>query len=233
MSKKDFSKKDAYYFSHDANAQDDPKCMVLIDQLGMEGYGIFWALVEKLRAEKQYKLPLITLDSFSRRWGTSKEKVNAVVKNFGLFIIENEDFFYSERLKLSMELKSQNAKLSVNARWNKQKQIQNDTNVIRDDTNVLQLNTSVIRNDTIKVKESKEKKILFSDCNLFDKIIFKSEFPEWANDKLIYYYEAALAYSNEGNRYVNWKSTINNWSRKDDLSGKLKFNSNNNKTIIY
>ena len=32
-------KKDAYYFSHDSNAQDDPKCMLLIDQLGMEGYG--------------------------------------------------------------------------------------------------------------------------------------------------------------------------------------------------
>ena len=35
------AKKDAYYFSHDANAQDDPKCMLLIDQMGLEGYGIF------------------------------------------------------------------------------------------------------------------------------------------------------------------------------------------------
>jgi hypothetical protein len=43
--------KDAYYFSHDSNSQDDPKCMMLIDQLGMEGYGIFWALIEKLRNE--------------------------------------------------------------------------------------------------------------------------------------------------------------------------------------
>ena len=228
MSRKDFNKKDAYYFSHDANAQDDPKCMVLIDQLGMEGYGIFWALVEKLRSEKEYKLPLITLDSFSRRWGTSREKVNAVVKNFGLFVVENDDFFYSERLKFSMEIKSEKAKLSVNARWNKQKQIQNDTSVIRS-------NTSVIRNDTIKVKESKvkESKILFIDSNLFDKNIFKSEFQSWGKDKLIYYYEAALAYSNEGNKYVNWKSTINNWARKDEAAGKLKFNSNNTKTIIY
>ena len=34
------------YFPHDSNAKDDPKCMVLIDQLGMEGYGIYWVLIE-------------------------------------------------------------------------------------------------------------------------------------------------------------------------------------------
>ena len=60
-------KKDAYYFSHDANAQDDPKCMVLIDQLGMEGYGIFWALIEKLRNESNYKLPLAIVGSLATR----------------------------------------------------------------------------------------------------------------------------------------------------------------------
>jgi hypothetical protein len=218
MTKKDFSKKDAYYFSHDANAQDDPKCMVLIDQLGMEGYGIFWALVEKLRAEKEYKLPLMTLESFARRWGTSKEKVNTVVKNFGLFTIENDEFFYSQRLKFSMELKSEKATISINARWAKDKGL-------KIDTTVLPTNTNVIRNDTIKVKESKEKesKILFNDSNLFDKYIFKSEFPEWNKEKLNYYYEAAVAYSNEGNKYLNWKSAISNWARRDDVTGKIKF----------
>ena len=38
--------KDAYYFTHDSNAKDDPKCALLIDQLGMEGYGIYWMLIE-------------------------------------------------------------------------------------------------------------------------------------------------------------------------------------------
>lgn len=229
MSKKDFIKKDAYYFSHDANAQDDPKCMVLIDQLGMEGYGIFWALIEKLRAEKEYKLPLMTLESFARRWGTSKEKVNAVVKNYSLFVIENDEFFYSNRLTHSMNLKSEKAKTSINARWDKHKSIQTNTNV-------LQPNTTVIRNDTIKVKESKEKKVLFNNSNLFDKNIFKSEFSEWNNTKLAYYYNAALAYSNEGNKYVNWKSAINSWAKRDELQGKLKFEQGidtKNKTIIY
>jgi hypothetical protein len=78
-----------------------------------------------------------------------------------------------------------------------------------------------------KVKDIKNKviKILFSESNLFDKNIFKSEFAEWNNLKLAYYYEAALAYSNEGNKYVNWKSAINNWAKRDELQGKLKFES--------
>lgn len=139
-------KKDAYYFSHDGNAQDDPKCMVLIDQMGMEGYGIFWALIEKLRAEKGYMLPLTTLPAFAKRWGTSKEKVETVVKSYNLFKIK-QNYFFSLRLKKSMEEKTERAKLSVSKRWN--------------NTNVLQLNndrnTVGIRKDTIKVKESKGK----------------------------------------------------------------------------
>lgn len=232
------AKKDAYYFSHDANAQDDPKCMILIDQLGMEGYGIFWALVEKLRSEKDYKLPLLTVEPFAKRWGTSKEKINAVIKNYNLFIIENDTFFYSERLKNSMELRTIKASENANKRWNKELQKNNDATALPPHTDS---NASAMQNDAIKGKESKvkEKKILFTNCSLFDKHIFKSEFPEWNNTKLAYYYDAALAYSNEGNKYVNWKSAITNWAKRDELQGKLKFETSNNSTnpknlpIIY
>lgn len=154
-------KKDAYYFSHDANSQDDPKCMLLIDQLGMEGYGIFWALIERLRQEKEYKLPFAIIPSLARRWATSKEKVEVVIKNFELFVIL-DDCFFSERLKKSMELKSLKALESINKRWK-------NTNEIRTNTNVLPSNTNVIRNDTIKVKESKVKESKVKDKLIIDK----------------------------------------------------------------
>lgn len=56
--------KDAYYFTHDSNAKDDPKCALLIDQLGMEGYGIYWMLIEVLRDQPDYKYPLALLPLF-------------------------------------------------------------------------------------------------------------------------------------------------------------------------
>lgn len=95
-------KKDAYYFSHDSNSKDDPKCVLLIEQLGLEGYGIFWVLIETLREQPNYKYPIILLPAIARRFNTSTEKVKAVVLNYQLFKIENDEFFYSESLNERM-----------------------------------------------------------------------------------------------------------------------------------
>jgi hypothetical protein len=40
--------KEAYYFSHDANARQDEKVLMLRAEHGWEGYGIYWALVEMM-----------------------------------------------------------------------------------------------------------------------------------------------------------------------------------------
>jgi hypothetical protein len=156
-------KKEAYYFSHDANAQDDPKCMVLIDQLGMEGYGIFWALIEKLRAEKDYKLPLETLPAFAKRWGTSKEKVETVVKNYNLFKIK-QNYFFSYRLKISMDLKTERATNAASIRWSNANAMQTHSKRI----------ANGMQNDAIKEKKRKEKesKTDFSPNGEFEGMVF-------------------------------------------------------------
>lgn len=91
-------KKDTYYFSHDATAKDDPKCMLLIDQLGLEGYGIFWILVETLRAQPDYKCPMNVVSALAKRYSSSQEKITTVIKSFGLFKIEQDEIFFSESL---------------------------------------------------------------------------------------------------------------------------------------
>lgn len=139
-------RKDAFYFSHDANAQDDHKCMKLIDQLGMEGYGIFWALVERLRNENEYKLPVSVCSIYAKRWGTSKEKVDAVVNNYGLFKIE-DDYFFSERLIRSMDYKSEKGKKAAAVRWKNASAMQVHTIS----------NASAMQNDAMKGEESKRK----------------------------------------------------------------------------
>jgi hypothetical protein len=90
-----------------------------------------------------------------------------------------------------------------------------------------------------KVQISKKViKVSFEESEIFHKNTFKNEFPLWNTKKLSYYYDAAIAYSNEGNKYANWKSAINNWAKRDDAQGKLKFDEKNgidtkNKLIIY
>lgn len=95
--------KDAYYFSHDSNAKDDPKCVLLIEQLGMEGYGIFWVLIETLRDQPEYKYPLALIPALARRYNTTTEKIKTVVMQYGLFEIADEEFFYSDSLNRRMQ----------------------------------------------------------------------------------------------------------------------------------
>ena len=96
------SNKDAYYFSHDSNAKDDPKCSMLIEQLGLEGYGIFWVLVETLRDQPEFKYPLNMISIIARKYNTTSEKVRVVIGNYGLFVVD-EDCFFSLSLTRRME----------------------------------------------------------------------------------------------------------------------------------
>jgi hypothetical protein len=67
----------------------------------------------------------------------------------------------------------------------------------------------------------KPRKIQFEESNLFDKISFKETFPDWSQDKLRHYYDAALRYSVEGNKYVSWELAIKQWERKDKINNVL------------
>lgn len=128
--------KEAYWFKHDSNAKDDPKCIILIEELGLEGYGIFWVLVETLRAQPDFKAPLRILPAIARRHNTSTEKVKAVVTRYELFEVEAEEFFYSPSLIQRMEpLIEKKKKLSLagkrgaEARWgNKNGEANGDAN---------------------------------------------------------------------------------------------------------
>lgn len=92
----------AYYFSHDSNAKDDPKCMLLIDQLGLEGYGIFWILIEVLRDQPEYKYPISLIPILARRYNTTAEKMSTVIKNYGLFNFDEQNNFFSLSLNKRM-----------------------------------------------------------------------------------------------------------------------------------
>lgn len=90
-------KKDTFYFPHDYNAANDVKCLFLRQQLGMEGYGIFWFLVEQL-ANSGGKLPLQIVPVLAMQMQVPEVKVTAVIKQFDLFEVDDEGLFFSNRL---------------------------------------------------------------------------------------------------------------------------------------
>jgi hypothetical protein len=111
-------KNKSYYFSHDYNAANDTKVLFLRHQLGMEGYGIYWFLIEKL-AEAGGKMPLELIPILSMQMQTTDIKVKGVIMQFDLFSI-NEGEFWSERLNDHLGLRaklSQSGKNGAISRW--------------------------------------------------------------------------------------------------------------------
>lgn len=114
--------KDAYYFPHDSNAKDDPKCVLLIEQLGLEGYGIYWVLIEVLRDQPDYKYPTALIPALARRYNSTVENVKTVVENYSLFQVDDDNMFFSESLikrMLPLEEKKEKARLAAQIRWDK------------------------------------------------------------------------------------------------------------------
>ena len=94
-------KKDTFYFSHDYNAHNDYKILFLRQQLGMEGYGIYWVLVESL-ANSGGQLPLKIVPVLAMQMQVPDVKVMAVIQNFELFEIFDNSFC-SNRLNIHLD----------------------------------------------------------------------------------------------------------------------------------
>ncbi len=117
-------------FTHDADMISDKRMLCMVNQLGMEGYGIFWALLEMLCKEDEHKLPIDTIPALAARWETSKAKVETVISKYGLFDIENGAFFYSQELiddikaiDDRLQKRKNSAMKAIKTRWEKQKML--------------------------------------------------------------------------------------------------------------
>lgn len=95
----------SHYFQHDYNAANDHKILFLRQQFGIEGYGIYWYIVEQL-AQSDGKLPLKIIPVMAMQIQTTPDKVKAVVMNYELFEIQEEKFF-SVRLMKQLEFRKQ------------------------------------------------------------------------------------------------------------------------------
>jgi hypothetical protein len=108
----------SFYFQHDYNACSDVKVLFLREQLGMEGYGIYWFILEQLAQSGGY-LPLKIIPVLAMQCQTQEVKLAAVVKEFELFEIHDNKFF-SNRLNKQLqyrELLSEKGKIGAINRW--------------------------------------------------------------------------------------------------------------------
>ena len=101
--------KDVYYFSHDCNARNDEKILAMRSVYGLEGYAMYFMIVEILREQNDYKLKITKYiwNTLAMQTNTDASKVQKFVDDcvneFQLFVIE-DNFLYSKSLIKRMGL---------------------------------------------------------------------------------------------------------------------------------
>ena len=104
------------YFSHDYSARNDIKLQALVMNMGYEGLGFYWCIVEMLY-EQGSKMELSQTKSIAFSLRTTEEKINQLID---IAFLKDENFFWSEtitkRLRVQKE-KASKARMSAANKW--------------------------------------------------------------------------------------------------------------------
>ena len=108
----------SYYFQHDCNARQDEKILALRMKHGWEGYGLYWALIEKLRESDNYSCVCdYNLIAYDLR--SDANKIKSIIEDFRLFDFATDEnrgkLLYSRRLLEDMNLKDDAREAKVEA----------------------------------------------------------------------------------------------------------------------
>ena len=209
--------KDTYYFSHDFNARQDSKIKRLVMKHGMSGYGIFWSIVEDLYNNAN-ALPT-DYDSIAYDLRSTKEIVDSIIKDFGLFVVDG-DVFGSMSVQKRLDeraLKSSKARDAADKRWG------NDANALptHSDSNAIKEK---------KVKEKKVKKTIDSDViafrnslapfvSIYGKDMVRSFYEYWtepnkSRSKLRFQIEKTWSLEH---RIKRWSSNDNRFTKSSEI----------------
>jgi len=172
----------------------------------MEGYGIYWYLIEQL-ANAGGKLPLELIPVLAMQMHCTDVKVNGVLMNFDLFTIESGEF-WSHRLQDHLDLRlklSQSGKAGANNRWKNGGAI-----------------GGAIGEGNAKERKGKEIK---GNINLLEDIqTFKSELGDEYDNFVMYWTEpnknGKLRYELE--KFFDIKRRVNTWLQNKNKYGNSK-----------
>ncbi|MFZ4413203.1 MAG: Lin1244/Lin1753 domain-containing protein [Bacteroidales bacterium] len=155
--------KDAFWFSHDSNARNDEKIIALRMRHQMEGYGIYFAIIERLRESDSYMcVKDYNIIAFDLR--VAAEKVKSIVEDFNLFeFTEDNKYFFSERLIRSMapfENLSQQRRLagkkSAEKRWGKSEETDENQRPLKESLTTVKEKSNLYNIDILNKKNIKE-----------------------------------------------------------------------------
>lgn len=155
------------YFSHDFNARNDIKLKKVNMQLGLQGIGLYWCIIECLYENNGYLTLDDDIDLLAYELRVDKDLILNLIENFDLFKKQKNRFYSPSVLNRLQKItdKANKNRENVLKRWEKAKEktiSESNSNEIQanydNDTNVLQTNYYKKENkrEEKKIKENKD-----------------------------------------------------------------------------
>lgn len=173
------NEKDAYFFSHDCNARNDPKILALRSVYGAEGYGVYFMLVEILREQPDYKLAVnkYIWSTLAMQMQVEASKLEQIIndcctefsENGNTLLVNDGEYLYSASLLRRMGKVGDISNLRREAarkRWeNKPCKTSGNSDGCSDDANAgqEQPKEKKSKEKQRKAEQRKEKQNIFSD----------------------------------------------------------------------
>lgn len=173
------NEKDAYFFSHDCNARNDPKILALRSVYGAEGYGVYFMLVEILREQPDYKLAVnkYIWSTLAMQMQVEASKLEQIIndcctefsENGNTLLVNDGEYLYSASLLRRMGKVDDISNLRREAarkRWeNKPCKTSGNSDGCSDDANAGQEQSKEKKSKAkqSKAEQRKEKQNIFSD----------------------------------------------------------------------
>lgn len=98
------------YILHDANAGSNFKIMIMIQEEGMKGYGIYWLILEFLRLQDGYRASLKAIPILAQKARVTTATMERIIRNYALFEVDETSFSSPE---LSLRMKPWDAQLEL------------------------------------------------------------------------------------------------------------------------
>lgn len=210
--------KGSQYFPHDYDARQDIKIVRLMASRGVEGYGIYWAILEELY-KAGGKLPLVECESIAFALHLDCKCIASVVQEFDLFKNDGQ-FFWSESVNRRVEvrqnisIKRQNA---AKKRWDDANAMQVQSKTQKTDA-IAPTNIEIIKdNNTLSNdKGVGEKRTRFVPPTLEEVKAYVNEkgYTNVDPEKFFLFYESKGWFVGK-NKMKSWHAAVGNWAKTE------------------
>ena len=156
--------KDVYYFSHDCNARNDEKILAMRSVYGLEGYAMYFMIVEILREQNDYKLKITKYiwNTLAMQMHTEASKVQKFVDDcvseFQLFEV-SDNFLYSKSLIKRMGLFKEISEIRSKAAKKRRENANDMQNECKSNANANQMQSNKTKLNKTKLNKTKKEDI--------------------------------------------------------------------------